>query len=188
MPHLHRDALQALCTSFQTHASLVLHEVGLLSSAHGHLPACVACVPRGYKKAMRGVRTLLLQSTAPEGGLLYVAELHSKSPWAKMDHLVCFLPGARLTTHPRGPGGGDRACSHVESRGVPCCEASAGGETGVLNLRGWEGETSSIEPACTITLLISGSQKSSAFHPFAISSSTRTVMFLADIKSEAWQG
>lgn len=60
--------------------------------------ASAACRPshaafRGYKQAMRGLRHLLLKQTAPEGGLLYVAELHSKSPFAKMDHLVCFLPG-----------------------------------------------------------------------------------------------
>ena len=42
---------------------------------------------------MQGVRKKLLQRTAKEGGLLYVAELHGTSVQPKMDHLVCFLPG-----------------------------------------------------------------------------------------------
>ena len=56
----------------------------------------VSRLGRRYKNSMRGVRDLMLMETAPEGasgGLLYVAELHSKSTWSKMDHLVCFLPG-----------------------------------------------------------------------------------------------
>ena len=56
----------------------------------------VSRLGRRYKTSMRGVRDLMLMETAPEGasgGLLYVAELHSKSTWSKMDHLVCFLPG-----------------------------------------------------------------------------------------------
>ena len=43
---------------------------------------------------MQGVRRRLLQRTAKEGGLLYVAELHGNALVRKMDHLVCFLPGA----------------------------------------------------------------------------------------------
>lgn len=49
---------------------------------------------RGYKESMQGVRRRLLQRTAKEGGLLYVAELHGNALVRKMDHLVCFLPGA----------------------------------------------------------------------------------------------
>ncbi len=48
---------------------------------------------RGYKESMQGVRRRLLQRTAKEGGLLYVAELHGTALVRKMDHLVCFLPG-----------------------------------------------------------------------------------------------
>ena len=48
---------------------------------------------RGYKESMQGVRHRLLQRTAKEGGLLYVAELHGEGLVRKMDHLVCFLPG-----------------------------------------------------------------------------------------------
>ena len=51
---------------------------------------------RGYKESMQGVRRRLLQRTAKEGGLLYVAELHGTALVRKMDHLVCFLPGAPL--------------------------------------------------------------------------------------------
>ena len=43
---------------------------------------------------MQGVRRKLLQRTAKAGGLLYVAEMHGGSVHHKMDHLVCFLPGA----------------------------------------------------------------------------------------------
>ncbi len=46
---------------------------------------------------MRGVRERLLQRTAPSAagaGLLYVGELHGGVLVHKMDHLVCFLPGA----------------------------------------------------------------------------------------------
>ena len=49
---------------------------------------------RGYKESMQGVRRKLLQRTAKAGGLLYVAEMHGGSIHHKMDHLVCFLPGA----------------------------------------------------------------------------------------------
>ncbi|KAK9829091.1 hypothetical protein WJX72_003851 [[Myrmecia] bisecta] len=55
-----------------------------------------------YKVAMRGVRDLLLDSTRPEGGLLYVAELHNGGKQAKMDHLVCFLPGLLALGHLHG--------------------------------------------------------------------------------------
>ena len=40
------------------------------------------------------MRRKLLQRTAKAGGLLYVAEMHGGSIHHKMDHLVCFLPGA----------------------------------------------------------------------------------------------
>ena len=53
-------------------------------------------MPQGYKESMQGVRRRLLQRTAKEGGLLYVAELHGTALVRKMDHLVCFLPGAPL--------------------------------------------------------------------------------------------
>lgn len=48
----------------------------------------------GYKEAMQGVRKKLLARTAPQGGLLFVGELHGEILEPKMDHLVCFLPGA----------------------------------------------------------------------------------------------
>ena len=43
------------------------------------------------------MRHRLLARTAPaaQGGLLYVGELHGEALQPKMDHLVCFLPGAR---------------------------------------------------------------------------------------------
>ncbi len=53
-------------------------------------------VCRGYKEAMQGVRRKLLARTAPQGGLLYVGELHGDVLEPKMDHLVCFLPGEDL--------------------------------------------------------------------------------------------
>ena len=44
--------------------------------------------------AVRGM--LLRRSRAGGGGLLYVAELKEDGATVdKMDHLVCFLPGAR---------------------------------------------------------------------------------------------
>lgn len=46
---------------------------------------------------MQGVRRRLLQRTAKQGGLLYVAELHGGAAQPKMDHLVCFLPGGALS-------------------------------------------------------------------------------------------
>ena len=45
------------------------------------------------------MRRKLLQRTAKAGGLLYVAEMHGGSIHHKMDHLVCFLPGAPSFTH-----------------------------------------------------------------------------------------
>ena len=42
------------------------------------------------------MRRRLLQRTAKDGGLLYVAELHGTALVRKMDHLVCFLPGASM--------------------------------------------------------------------------------------------
>ena len=48
---------------------------------------------------MQGVRRKLLQRTAKAGGLLYVAEMHGGSIHHKMDHLVCFLPGALSFMH-----------------------------------------------------------------------------------------
>ena len=45
------------------------------------------------------MRRKLLQRTAKAGGLLYVAEMHGGSIHHKMDHLVCFLPGALSFTH-----------------------------------------------------------------------------------------
>ena len=58
----------------------------------------VAGVCRGYKEAMQGVRKKLLARTAPQGGLLFVGELHGEVLEPKMDHLVCFLPGASSAT------------------------------------------------------------------------------------------
>ena len=45
---------------------------------------------------MQGVRSRLLRRTAPgKSGLLYVGEMHGENNLQpKMDHLVCFLPGA----------------------------------------------------------------------------------------------
>ena len=46
---------------------------------------------------MQGVRDLLLQRSGPGSeGLLYVGELKGRHVHHKMDHLVCFLPGALL--------------------------------------------------------------------------------------------
>ena len=45
------------------------------------------------------MRKKLLQRTAKTGGLLYVAEMHGGSVHHKMDHLVCFLPGAPSFMH-----------------------------------------------------------------------------------------
>ena len=48
---------------------------------------------------MRGVRERLLHRTVPGrtgAGLAYVGELHGGVLVHKMDHLVCFLPGALL--------------------------------------------------------------------------------------------
>ena len=45
------------------------------------------------------MRRKLLQRTAKTGGLLYVAEMHGNSVHHKMDHLVCFLPGASSLAH-----------------------------------------------------------------------------------------
>jgi hypothetical protein len=47
---------------------------------------------------MQGVRRKLLARTAPGDGLLYVGELHGTTLQPKMDHLVCFLPGAHINT------------------------------------------------------------------------------------------
>ena len=63
---------------------------------HWKLDGDVDAWHRGYKESMQGVRRRLLQRTAKEGGLLYVAELHGNAIVRKMDHLVCFLPGASL--------------------------------------------------------------------------------------------
>ena len=42
------------------------------------------------------MRSRLLARTALQGaGLLFVGELHNAELTPKMDHLVCFLPGAR---------------------------------------------------------------------------------------------
>ena len=52
---------------------------------------------RQYKRAMKGVRQLLVMRTSPAAnGLTYIAERrrHKGHPDPKMDHLVCFLPGA----------------------------------------------------------------------------------------------
>ena len=46
---------------------------------------------------MRGVRERMLHRTVPGrtgAGLAYVGELHGGVLVHKMDHLVCFLPGA----------------------------------------------------------------------------------------------
>ncbi|EIE20577.1 hypothetical protein COCSUDRAFT_48568 [Coccomyxa subellipsoidea C-169] len=56
----------------------------------------------GYKEAMQGVRRKLLARTAPQGGLLYVGELHGDVLEPKMDHLVCFLPGLLALGHMHG--------------------------------------------------------------------------------------
>ena len=100
-----------------------------------------------YKRSMRGVRDLLLLETAPEGasgGLLYVAELHSKSTWSKMDHLVCFLPGqhlqrrAALTKSGESEGGMCPCCmfasagSGSDARPQCCSSGSTGALCGVL--------------------------------------------------------
>ncbi|BDA50577.1 probable endoplasmic reticulum mannosyl-oligosaccharide 1,2-alpha-mannosidase at C-terminar half [Coccomyxa sp. Obi] len=56
----------------------------------------------GYKEAMQGVRKKLLARTAPQGGLLFVGELHGETLEPKMDHLVCFLPGLLALGHLHG--------------------------------------------------------------------------------------
>ena len=58
---------------------------------------------RQYKKAMKGVRSLLLTRTSPApDGLVYIAEKrHRKGALEpKMDHLVCFLPGEYIPAWP----------------------------------------------------------------------------------------
>ena len=54
---------------------------------------------------MRGVRARLLARSA--GGLLYVAELVGGALSPKMDHLVCFLPGALALGHLHGVSTGE---------------------------------------------------------------------------------
>jgi hypothetical protein len=74
-------------------------------------------VHRGYKESMQGVRKKLLARTAPQGGLLYVGELHGDVLEPKMDHLVCFLPGedlARLLLH-------SAKCSFISQENPLCC-------------------------------------------------------------------
>jgi len=55
---------------------------------------------RGYKEAMRGVRDRMLIRT-DQDGLLFVGELNRGHAVPKMDHLVCFLPGAWPLSVPR---------------------------------------------------------------------------------------
>lgn len=72
---------------------------------HEHLACLLTHVPdayRQYKKAMRGVRDLLLMRTSPGAdGLLYIAERRRRKGAVepKMDHLVCFLPGLHTVYH-----------------------------------------------------------------------------------------
>ena len=56
-------------------------------------PRPLRCACRAYEEAMKGVRNLMLMRTDHDG-LLFVAELSNGGKSPKMDHLVCFLPGA----------------------------------------------------------------------------------------------
>ena len=83
---------------------------------HEHSACLLTHVPdayRQYKKAMRGVRDLLLMRTSPGAdGLLYIAERRRRKGAVepKMDHLVCFLPGLHIVYH---------AQTHAEHLGDP---------------------------------------------------------------------
>ena len=50
-----------------------------------------------YRLALGNVTERLL-STSGQSGLTYLAEMHGQSAMHKMDHLACFIGGARVVS------------------------------------------------------------------------------------------